>query len=394
MDDYKYINDTGTIVPDTSQLLGAVQADFKAVFGDDLVVDPSTPQGVLITALTLSRAETVNNNAALANQINPNIAGGVFLDAIMALLGVQRTEATRTIIPGVVISGVAGTLIPSGSRAQNVAGDVFETIANLVISAAGTVVSDFRAVEFGPIVCTANSLNTIVTFVLGWETVNNPTAGVIGSNTQSDQAARAFRNNTLGFQGVALVDAITSAVYHVDNVKSLSFLENVAATTQVIQGISLVAHSIWVCVSGGTNADVAAALLENKSNGCAWNGGTTVALVEPASGQEYAVKFERPTVVPILIRVTSPNGISQNIVSAVLAWAAGELGGLQGFVVGGDVSPYEIAAGINYQYPDTFISKVEITLASAPSSWSTNTLAVSIGQLASTESSFITVLVS
>jgi hypothetical protein len=178
----------------------------------------------------------------------------------------------------------------------------------------------------------------------------------------------------------------------VAGVQSLSFLENVAATTQVIQTISLVAHSIWVCVNGGTDTDVAAALLENKSNGCAWNGGTTINLVEPASGQEYDVKFARPTAVPILIRVTSPNGISQNIVNAILQWAVGNIGGLQGFVVGGDVSPYEIAAAINYQYPETFIQKVEITLASNPSGWSTDTLDIAINQLANTQESYITVL--
>ena len=66
---------------------------------------------------------------------------------------------------------------------------------------------------------------------------------------------------------------------------SLTFQENVSASTQTINGISMVGHSIYACVAGGTDTDVAAALLENKSSGCAWNGGTTVNVVEPASGQ-------------------------------------------------------------------------------------------------------------
>ena len=84
-DNYEYINPTGLIVPETSTLLLEVQNSFKDVFGSDLVVTPDTPQGVLITLLTLVRAAVVNNNAALANQINPNKAGGVFLDAILGL---------------------------------------------------------------------------------------------------------------------------------------------------------------------------------------------------------------------------------------------------------------------------------------------------------------------
>jgi len=393
MADYEYINETGVIVPNTSTLLVQVQDEFKALFGEDLVLDPSTPQGVLMTALTLMRDFVVNNNAALANQINPNVAGGVFLDAIMAFLGVQRTAATRTFVASVNIAGVAGTLIPAGSQAENTNGDLFETISNVVIGAGGTVNADFQAVEFGPIVCPANTLTQISTNVLGWETVNNPNAGTVGSNTQSDQSARAYRNNTLGYQGVALPVAITSALYHVQGVRSLSFLENTAATTQAIQGITMVAHSIWACIDGGTDADVAAALLENKSSGCGWNGAVTVNLIEPASGQTYPVKFDRPVGVPILIKVTSPNGSAQNITTAILEWAQGNIGGLTGFTVGGDVSPYEIAAAINYQYPQTFIQKVEIATAlPTPGPWSTDTLAIAINELASTQQSYITVV--
>lgn len=394
MADYQYLVDTGVIVPDTSQILGQEQTDFKAVFGSDLVTDASTPQGLLITALALARTQLVNNNAALANQINPNVAGGTFLDAIMALLGLQRTAATRTIVPNVELTGVAGTLISAGTQAQTAAGDVFESSEAVVLDGSGEAVVDFVAIEYGPLVCAANSLTQIVTNVLGWETVNNPTAGEVGTNTQSDQAARAYRNNVLAFQAVALPVAITSALYHVEGVKSLSFLENVAATTQTIQGISMVAHSIWACVDGGTDLDVASALLENKSSGCAWNGAEEVEIVEPASGQTYTVKFDRPTAVPILIRVTTPNGVSQNIKNAILQYVAGELGGLQGFVVGSDVSPFEIAAAVNLAYPETFISKVEITLASAPSSWSTDTLVVAIDELATTLESSITVVIS
>jgi hypothetical protein len=394
MADYLYINETGTIVPDTSAILAEVQDDYKAVFGADLVTDASTPQGVLITAEALARTEVVNNNAALANQINPNIAGGVFLDAIMALLGLQRIAATRSVVPSVLLTGVAGTVIPAGSQAENTSGSIFQSQNTVVIGVDGTITTDFVSVDIGPVVCNSNTLNKIQSNVLGWETINNPTAAIVGINTMSDQAARAYRNNILAFQAVSLAEAITSALYHVEGVSSLSFLENTAATTQTIEGISMIAHSVWACVRGGSDVDVAAALLENKSSGAGWNGGTTVNVVEPSSGQTYAVKFDRPTEVPILVRVTSPNGISQNIITAILQFAAGTIGGLDGFTVGYDISPFEIAAAINFLYPETFISKVEITLASAPSGWSTDTLAIAVDEVATTQESYITVITS
>lgn len=173
---------------------------------------------------------------------------------------------------------------------------------------------------------------------------------------------------------------------------SLWFQENVAATTQTINGISMVSHSIYVCVNGGTDTDVAAALLENKSSGCAWNGSTTVDIVEPASGQTYAVMFDRPTTVGILIQVTTTNGNADNITQAILDYANGVINGLAGFVVGADVSPFEIAGAIMSEYPGYYISQVEISLTS-PVSYTTNVIPIAVNQIAHTQSSYISVII-
>ncbi len=393
MADYQYINSTGTIIPDTAAILSEVQTEYKTVFGTDLVVTPDTAQGVLITAEALSRDEVVNNNAALANQINPNIAGGVFLDAIMALTGMQRTPATQTVISNVDLTGVAGTVIPQGTQAKTAAGDLFATVSLVTLDISGEATVNFASVEYGAIPCAISALDTIVTNVLGWETVSNATAGVLGTSTQSDQAARALRSNTLAFQGVALPVAITSALYATEGVTSLTFQENVDATTQTINGISMVGHSVYACVDGGTDEDVAAALLENKSSGAAWNGGTTVSVVEPASGQTYSVKFDRPDVISVLIRVTTSNGNTGNIAQAILDYTAGLLPGLAGFVVGADVSPFEISGAIMSVYPGYFISKVEVSVLS-PIVYSTDTLEIAVDEIAYTQNSYITVVVS
>ena len=388
---YEYITPTGVIVPDTSGLLADVQSEYQAVFGADLIVTADTPQGVLITAETLARTEVVNNNAALANQINPNIAGGVFLDAIGFLTGVQRTAATSTVVPNVTLSGVPGTVIAAGALAATAAGDQFQSLSTVTLSSGGTATVNFASVALGPIPCATSALTTVVSNILGWETVTNATAGTLGAVTQSDQAFRAYRLNTLAFQGVSLAEAVTSALYATAGVTSLTFQENVAATTQTINGISMTGHSVYACVAGGSDADVAAALLENKSSGCAWNGGTTVSVVEPASGQTYSVSFDRPTPVGILVKVTSPNGNEANIIQAVLDYAAGVINGLAGFVVGADVSPFEIAGAIMSEYPGTYVSKVEISLTS-PVSYTTDVIDIGVNQQAFTNSGYITVL--
>lgn len=389
---YQYIDSTGVIVPDTSSILSEIQTEFKVAFGSDLIVTPDTPQGVLITGEAISRDAEVNNNAAVANQINPNIAGGVFLDAIMALTGMQRTPATKTAVIAVNITGVAGAVIPQGSQASTSAGDLFAVDSTVTIGIDGTIIANFSSVEFGPVPCSTAALTMIVTNILGWETVTNPSAGILGTTTQSDQQTRVLRNNTLAFQGVALPIAITSALYATDGVRSLSFLENISANTQTIQGISMVGHSIYACVDGGTDTDVAAALLENKSSGCNWNGNTSITVIEPASGQPYAVLFDRPEVIGILVKVTTSNGNSNNITQAILDYANGLIAGLAGFVVGADVSPFEIMGGIAAEFPSYYISNVQISLTS-PISYTNAPIVIAPNQIAHTQTSYISVVI-
>lgn len=391
---YNFNVATGVIVPDTSTILISVQSEYQSTFGMDLPVTPDTPQGMLIVAEALPRTAVVNNNAQQANQINPNVSVGTYLDAIMALTGQERLKATHTLVTGVIVAGIPATLIPAGSQAQTDAGDLFETLSDVTLDGSGNGTVNFQSVETGPISCNvADLINITDNNVLGWETVTNPNAGALGRDLMGDVQARAYRNNTLAFQGVALIEAITSAIYAVPNVISMVIRENVQTTTQSIDGISLVAKSIWVCVQGGLDLDIGAALLENKSGGCNWNGAVTQNLIEPTSGQPYAVKFARPTNVPVLIKVYTVNGSEQNVKDAVVAYINGLVPGVKGFVIGNDVSPFEISAAVINQNPGYFISKVEVTLASSPGSFSTNPIVINIDQLATANAASVTVVV-
>lgn len=390
---YQYLEPSGVIVADTSQILATVQAEWQTALGQDLVVTPDTPQGVMITAEALARDNVVKNNAALANQINPNVAGGVFLDAILALTGVQRNVQVPTVAHDVALTGVPGTIIPIGVQAKTAAGDIFQSTSSVTLSAGGTATVDFQSAEYGPIPCAVNALNNIVTAVLGWETVTNPTAGVLGTTTQSDQSARAYRKNTLAFQGKSLLECATSALYATPGVASLKAQENISAVTATINGITMLPHSVYFCVDGGIDTDVAAALLENKSSGAAWNGGTTVNIIEPSTGQSYPVKFDRPDDIGILINVTASNVTTDAVVQAILDYADGLINGLQGFVVGADVSPFELAGAIMSENPGAYVSLVEISLSTGSPSFSTTPISIGVNQKAVTQLSYITVTI-
>lgn len=398
--EYEYINNTGVIVPNTGQILAEVQAEYKNAFGQDLNVDPSTPQGLLIAAETLARSVVVRNNAALANQINPNLAGGVFLDALLALTGAERKGAVSTRV-SCVLTGVAGTIVPAGSQARDVVNNaIFASESTVTLTGSpATATVFFSAVIPGPLTVDIATLTQIVTAVLGWETISNPAAGVSGSTTQSDSSARSQRKVTLASQGSALPEAIIAALYNVPQVKSLSFRENYTDSNMVIGPVTLVPHSIYACVDGGTEQAVAAAILSKKSGGCNYNGTITENVTDEASGQIYPVKFDRPALIPILVRATVSADVSiedpqSAVIDAILKYATGQVNGEPGLIVGAAVSCFELAGAVTCLYPGIYVKNMETTDNLIVPAYSNAEIPIAINQKATVDAGSITVVIS
>jgi uncharacterized phage protein gp47/JayE len=400
MADYQFIDTTGVIVPDTGDVKTTVEGEFKAALGQDLITADNTPQGALIVAETTARSGVLRNNATVANQINPNLAGGVFLDAIWALTGGARKAATKSVVPGVSLLGLPGTVIAAGSQASLVDGTLFESLAAVTLDGGGNGTVDFRAVDTGPIAVAPGALNRVVSAVLGWDSVTNPTGTdetTIGRLIEGDTAARRRRKNTLSLQNVALPLSATSALYNLEGVKSLQYRENFTKADATIDGIFLLANSVWACVDGGADADIAAALLANKSLGANWNGAVTVNLPHPGSGQVYPVKFDRPASVALAARVTVRKGsalgdIPQTVRAAIVAYATGQIEGETGFTVGSNASAFELAGAVSREAPGVYVQKCEISLASVIS-WTTDEITIALNQKATIAAGAIEVIV-
>lgn len=364
---YDFNAQTGVIYPDTATVVDTVQNEWRAALGSELNTDPETPQGVMITAEVLARQAVVDITVQLANQINPNIAGGVFLDALCALMGLERRPAIPSIANSVQLTGQPNIIVPAGSQAKSNNGFIWLLKDNVQIGQDGTGVGVFECSVTGPIGCPVGALSTVVDMVLGWETVYNPIAATPGQDIESDARLRSRRRITLARQGISTREAQLSGVMDLDGVTSAVMRENVSSNPATIDGVFMVGHSVWLCVDGGSNTDVAMSLLKNKTDGAAWNGTTAVSVIDPASGQAYDVLFDRPTYIYPTVRVvvktnySTINPISE-IPKNIVAWANGEMPGDYGLTIGQDVSPYEIAGAINYYNPGFFISRVDVRL--------------------------------
>lgn len=397
---YEYINSSGVIVPDTADLLSDVQQEFKDAFGQDLIVTPDTPQGVLITALTIVRDAVVRNNAALANQINPIIAGGIFLDAILALTAYSRFAQTYSYAI-VDMAGIAGAVIPAGVTGKNTNGDIFASNLPVTLNSLGQGSVTFTSIVAGPIVATAGTITTIVSGAIGLETITNPADAILGTATESDVDAKVRRKVTLALQGTSLPEAIISGLNKTTGVNSLSFRENVSNVTQIIDGVTMVAHSIYVCVDGGANTDVANTLNNKKGGGCSYNNGPGINVSVPVTNafslQVIDVLFDRPNLIPILVKVTV--GINQAIedpttavINALIAYANNMIVGETGLVVGQSVSCFELAGAINRQAPELYVQNLQTSLI-FPVDFTNNPIPIEVFQKATISPSDITVII-
>ena len=368
---YNYIKESGVVIADTSDIKNEVTQEYLTNFGDDLDVKDGTIADILISSDTTARSNIQQLLALFANQINPRIAGGKFLDSIWALTDGERSQATSTNVVA-TIGGVAGTIIPAGSVAVTTAGDRFELIANITIPVSGVIQASFASETKGSIPCPANSLTSIGDGgVLGWETIDNSSAGVLGVDIQSDISARADRILTLSKGSKGAVNSITSGLYSITDVNSLIFRKNDAITSEVIDNVTLLPKSLYLCIDGGDNEEIAKALEEYKSVGCDYNHGgginQTVTFTSSASGQDYTVKFDRPNIIPIKIKITVKVGSSAidttaEIKNSILEYVNSEVRN-QGFKVGVDVSTLELSANVAVD-AGSFVSDCQITKVS------------------------------
>ena len=165
----------------------------------------------------------------------------------------------------------------------------------------------------------------------------------------------------------------------------MAYRENITAATATIDGISLVANSIWVSVQGGTNIDIARALLRSKTAGANWNGAQSVSVIDEFSRQAYTVRFARPTVRNLQIRITISQASSvvdpvSTVRQTVLAYANNQTREI-GFVIGVDISPFEIAGIINQNAPGIFVNLVEIANQSNNPSYQSTIFSINTNEL-------------
>lgn len=301
----------GFVTPDANLIIAGVKADVNRAFDNALNMSDDTPQGQLSVALSALAEYSNDTFLWFTNQVDPAYATGRMQDAIARINFIERKPAIPTTVIATV-SGLTGTVLPAGSLAMATDGNIYSSLSAVTIPVSGSAQVTFQCNITGPIPCPAGTLNRVFRSVSGWDNVTNLVDGTVGTNTESRRAFEDRRAATVAKNALGTLPAIAGAVLDVSNVVDAYVTENDTGTAKTVGGVSLLPHSVYVAVAGGSDDDVARAIWSRKSGGAAYNGSTTVTVLDQSNGYtppypSYQVKFQRPTAVPIKFAVEIAN---------------------------------------------------------------------------------------
>lgn len=303
---------TGITLPAELTLLSEIQADMNTAFGGGLNPALETPQGQLASSLTAAVAAKNSEFAYIVNQVDPQYSDGAFQDAIGRIYFMSRNPATPTVVT-VTLTGIAGTVVPAGTLAQDTSDNTYVCDGNATIGAGGTVSATFSNILTGPIPCAAGTLTQVYQAIPGWDAINNPAAGVLGRVVESRADFEYRRRNSVALNAHGSLPSIYAAVFDVPDVLDVYATENPTAAT-VNTGATnypLVEHSLYVAAVGGSDDAIARAIWIKKNEGSNYNGNVTVNVTDESGYSypypTYAVKFLRPASLGIKFAVQIVN---------------------------------------------------------------------------------------
>lgn len=255
----------------------------------------------------------------------------------------------------------------------------------------------FVAEVAGPLFVSAGQLSVIASPVSGFNSITNPNDAIAGKGVEGDADLRIRSEDELSAIGGSTPDAIRADLLDLEGVQSVSIFEN--RTDHALEN-GQPPHSFEVVVYDGTDSGtgvddetIAKAIYASGAAGIETFGDESF-VVTKADGDTETIRFSRPSVVPVYVRVT--------VIVRSLTWdpVAGPAAIKAAVVAYGDAnrSPGDDVVTTRFFGPTYGVAGVDdatsIELRRAAGSFSPSSLAIGPRELATFDTSRVTVVVS
>lgn len=297
----------GLVVATLTQIITDLTTGMQQIYGANINVDQNSPDGQLINIFAQACADLRELAVQINSGFDPDQAVGAILDQRVAINNITRNGGTYTIVPITIVTSATVTLQgldaqfnnPQGTgyTIQDDAGNQYILIDSVTL-APGTHVENFRAQVIGQITPTVDTIDTAVTIVLGVDSVNNPNDPLsVGEEEETDAQLRIRRQQSVANANVGYLNGLLGTVLALQGVVSAQLYENDTSGTVN----TMAPYSMWLIVDGGSSADIANAIYQKKSYGCAMNGATTYDITT-ASGATFTARYDVPTAETLYIK--------------------------------------------------------------------------------------------
>lgn len=292
---------------------------FKAIYGSDVYFAPDDRDTQFLDMLATAADDVCAAIVADFGSRDPSQAIGEGLSSVVKINGLARLIPSFSLVDLLVV-GVVGTIISNGLVSDD-AGVVWALPDEVEIPRAGQIVVSATCTQKGAIAAAPGTIRTIMTPVVGWQTVANPTAASPGQPVEKDAWLRQRQAASTQIPAVSPIDALRGALLEL-GVSDLRLYENDAETSDRY-GIP---PKALACVAlGGDSAAIATVLATQKGIATPTFGTTAVGVADSA-GASKIVRFSRPRDIAIgwRLHISALEGFTVDhkaaIQAAVAAW--------------------------------------------------------------------------
>lgn len=287
----------GVTVPEGSNVSNTKTGDVFAT-DNSVTFDRVNANGVVIDVGAITTGVSVSLSYSEIDSLNQYppitiVAGEADTSITIARTLVQTINSTSSVISAFL----------DKDNAVHVKFINFNIVGNFSVTGNLDIIQSYQPVTatsrtFSAVKQSTNDLNVIQSPVLGWFEVYNPFDSIASTELESDTELRNRYKFSKSFIQTGNRESMYAALYSLQGVRYVNVQENI----QDIPFEGRSAHGIVVTVLGGDDQEIAKTI--DKYRAFAYTDGTIEVGLFDINGTPYSVRFNRPEIVPIKVKLS------------------------------------------------------------------------------------------
>lgn len=287
----------GVTVPEGSNVSNTKTGDVFAT-DNSVTFDRVNANGVVIDVGAITTGTSVSLSYSEIDSLNQYppiavVAGDADTSITIARTLVQTINSTSSVISAFL----------DKDNAVHVKFINFNIVGNFSVTGNLDIIQSYQPVTatsrtFSAVKQSTNDLNVIQSPVLGWFEVYNPFDSIASTELESDTELRNRYKFSKSFIQTGNRESMYAALYSLQGVRYVNVQENI----QDIPFEGRSAHGIVVTVLGGDDQEIAKTI--DKYRAFAYTDGTIEVGLFDINGTPYSVRFSRPEIVPIKVKLS------------------------------------------------------------------------------------------